>query len=135
MAGYRFRDSQRRYREEYRTCRALSVKMSAANGCLPFVLIDGMLSGVGVNILEMIFIALVVVLVMLVWFFINRASVRANEQIKLLHEIVEQQRQQLALLNMLVPQEVREEKAEDADALQIQEPDDVLAFKNVIPER
>ncbi|PWC20884.1 hypothetical protein DDT52_08200 [Brenneria roseae subsp. roseae] len=94
-----------------------------------------MLSGVGVNILEMVFIALVVVLVMLVWFFINRASVRANEQIKLLHEIVEQQRQQLALLNMLVPQEVREEKAEDADALQIQERDDVLAFKNVIPER
>ncbi|WP_425591539.1 YebO family protein [Brenneria roseae] len=87
------------------------------------------------NILEMVFIALVVVLVMLVWFFINRASVRANEQIKLLHEIVEQQRQQLALLNMLVPQEVREEKAEDADALQIQERDDVLAFKNVIPER
>ncbi|PWC11480.1 hypothetical protein B4923_13895 [Brenneria roseae subsp. americana] len=94
-----------------------------------------MLSGVGVNILEMVFIALVVVLVMLVWFFINRASVRANEQIKLLHEIVEQQRQQLTLLNMLVPQEVREEKAEDADALQIQERDDVLAFKNVIPER
>ncbi|WP_425428630.1 YebO family protein [Brenneria roseae] len=87
------------------------------------------------NILEMVFIALVVVLVMLVWFFINRASVRANEQIKLLHEIVEQQRQQLTLLNMLVPQEVREEKAEDADALQIQERDDVLAFKNVIPER
>ncbi|QCR10323.1 YebO family protein [Brenneria rubrifaciens] len=84
----------------------------------------------------MVFIALVVVLVMMVWFFINRASVRANDQIKLLREIVEQQRQQLELLKMLVPQETRKEKDDEADETHIQDRDDVaLAFKNVIPER
>ncbi|RLM30834.1 YebO family protein [Brenneria salicis] len=86
----------------------------------------------------MVFIALLAVLALLVWFFINRASVRANEQIRLLHKIVEQQRQQLDLLKMRFLQEARRataEKAED-DALDLQESDDVtLAFKNVIPER
>ncbi|MBJ7220654.1 MULTISPECIES: YebO family protein [unclassified Brenneria] len=88
------------------------------------------MSGIAVNTLEMIFIALIALLVLLVWFFINRASVRANEQIKLLQEIVEQQRQQLDLLNMLVPQRAKEDTAD----LQAQD-DAVLDFKNVIPER
>ncbi|MCO7261785.1 YebO family protein [Dickeya zeae] len=55
------------------------------------------------DMLEVVFVALIVLLVILVWFFINRASVRANEQIRLLHEIVEQQQQQIALLQALVP--------------------------------
>lgn len=92
------------------------------------------------NILEMVFIALLAVLALLLWFFINRASVRANEQIRLLHKIVEQQRQQLDLLKMRFPQEARGTTAkraeEDEDARHLQESDDVtLAFKNVIPER
>ncbi|PWC12147.1 hypothetical protein DDT56_18055 [Brenneria corticis] len=80
--------------------------------------------------LEMIFIVLVALLAALVWFFINRASVRANEQIKLLREIAEQQRQQLDLLKMLVPQQA----SEDSDDLQAQD-DVAFDFKNVIPER
>ncbi|MCL2900132.1 YebO family protein [Brenneria tiliae] len=88
------------------------------------------MSGIGVDTLEMIFIVLVALLAALVWFFINRASVRANEQIKLLREIAEQQRQQLDLLKMLVPQQARE----DSDDLQAQD-DVALDFKNVIPER
>ncbi|EHD21690.1 hypothetical protein BrE312_2309 [Brenneria sp. EniD312] len=78
----------------------------------------------------MIFIVLVALLAALVWFFINRASVRANEQIKLLREIAEQQRQQLTLLKVLVPQPA----SEDSDDLQAQD-DVALDFKNVIPER
>lgn len=39
----------------------------------------------------------------LVWFFVNRASVRANEKIRLLQEILEQQRIQTALLQSLAP--------------------------------
>lgn len=77
----------------------------------------------------MIFVVVVTLLVALVWFFINRASVRANEQIKLLQEIVEQQRRQLDLLKMLVPQHANE----NADDLQVR--DVALDFKNVIPER
>ncbi|WP_246856814.1 YebO family protein [Brenneria corticis] len=88
------------------------------------------MSGIGVDTLEMIFIVLVALLAALVWFFINRASVRANEQIKLLREIAEQQRQQLDLLKMLVPQQA----SEDSDDLQAQD-DVAFDFKNVIPER
>ncbi|ACX87948.1 hypothetical protein F6Q07_16195 [Pectobacterium parmentieri] len=86
------------------------------------------------NILEVVFVLLVVLLAALVWFFVNRASVRANEQVKLLQEIAEQQRQQLALLKKLLPQSV--EKSEPETLVAELDRDDVeLTFKNVIPER
>ncbi|WP_253073310.1 YebO family protein [Sodalis ligni] len=37
----------------------------------------------------------------MVWFFLNRASVRANEQIMLLNELLEQQKKQTELLMRL----------------------------------
>nr|WP_207193909.1 YebO family protein [Pectobacterium atrosepticum] len=77
---------------------------------------------------------LVVLLAALVWFFVNRASVRANEQVKLLQEIVEQQRQQLALLKKLLPQNVEQSEPE-ALAVELDRDDVELTFKNVIPER
>ncbi|MEE3661428.1 YebO family protein [Brenneria sp. g21c3] len=88
------------------------------------------MNGLGVNTLEMLFAVLVALLVLLVWFFINRASVRANEQIRLLREIVEQQRQQLELLKRLAPQQASEaaEKSPEQD-------DVALDFKDIIPER
>nr|WP_219608876.1 YebO family protein [Pectobacterium brasiliense] len=77
---------------------------------------------------------LIVLLAALVWFFVNRASVRANEQVKLLQEIVEQQRQQLALLKKLLPQNA--EKSEPETFAAERDRDDVeLTFKSVIPER
>ncbi|MEQ9878980.1 YebO family protein [Pectobacterium aroidearum] len=86
------------------------------------------------NILEVVFVLLVVLLAALIWFFVNRASVRANEQVKLLQEIVEQQRQQLALLKKLLPQNA--EKSEPEALTAEFERDDVeLTFKSVIPER
>ncbi|WP_225181026.1 YebO family protein [Pectobacterium aroidearum] len=86
------------------------------------------------NILEVVFVLLVVLLAALVWFFVNRASVRANEQVKLLQEIVEQQCQQLALLKKLLPQ--TSEKSEPETLAAELERDDVeLTFKSVIPER
>ncbi|WP_409160697.1 YebO family protein [Pectobacterium sp. B2J-2] len=86
------------------------------------------------NILEVVFVLLVVLLAALIWFFVNRASVRANEQVKLLQEIVEQQRQQLALLKKLLPQNA--EKSEPETLTAEFERDDVeLTFKSVIPER
>ncbi|MCG8709971.1 hypothetical protein JHU04_003246 [Brenneria sp. 4F2] len=88
------------------------------------------MSEIGVNTLEMLFAVLVTLLLLLVWFFINRASVRANEQIKLLREIVEQQQLQLALLARLAPTTV----SESPDKLP--ERDDVdLGFNDIIPER
>ncbi|MFJ5398112.1 YebO family protein [Pectobacterium sp. CHL-2024] len=86
------------------------------------------------NILEVVFVLLVVLLAALVWFFVNRASVRANEQVKLLQEIVEQQRQQLTLLKKLLPQNA--EKSEPEALAAERDRDDVeLTFKSVIPER
>ncbi|MFJ5338425.1 YebO family protein [Pectobacterium sp. CHL-2024] len=86
------------------------------------------------NILEVVFVLLIVLLAVLVWFFVNRASVRANEQVKLLQEIVEQQRQQLALLKKLLPQNA--EKSEPETLAAERDRDDVeLTFKSVIPER
>ena len=58
--------------------------------------------GFGQNGLLSLALAAVALLVGLwVWFLVNRASVRANEQIRLLQEIAEQQRQQTALLKRL----------------------------------
>ncbi|KHT43345.1 YebO family protein [Pectobacterium brasiliense] len=86
------------------------------------------------NILEVVFVLLIVLLAALVWFFVNRASVRANEQVKLLQEVVEQQRQQLALLKKLLPQNA--EKSEPEVLAAERDRDDVeLTFKSVIPER
>ncbi|KHS92848.1 hypothetical protein RC86_05680 [Pectobacterium brasiliense] len=86
------------------------------------------------NILEVVFVLLIVLLAALVWFFVNRASVRANEQVKLLQEIVEQQRQQLALLKKLLPQNA--DKSEPETLAAERDRDDVeLTFKSVIPER
>ncbi|MFB1117938.1 YebO family protein [Dickeya dadantii] len=90
------------------------------------------------DMLEVVFVALIVLLVILVWFFINRASVRANEQIKLLHEIVEQQKQQIALLQALspVPALAEEPAPEQSVALpEIKESEIDPLFKDMIPER
>ncbi|WP_371327843.1 MULTISPECIES: YebO family protein [Dickeya] len=89
--------------------------------------------------LEVVFVALIVLLIILVWFFINRASVRANEQIRLLHDIVEQQKQQIALLQSLVPSaETQPEEQAQAIAEPAHEPVDTevnALFKDMIPER
>lgn len=67
-----------------------------------------------------------------VWFIVNRASVRANEQIQLLQEIAEQQRQQTALLKTLV-QSARGDKASVDDYDDDLSP--ALSYKGFIPER
>ncbi len=47
-------------------------------------------------------LALLALLVcLLVWFFLNRASVRANEQVLLLNELLEQQKKQTEILMRL----------------------------------
>ncbi|MFP1784943.1 YebO family protein [Lonsdalea quercina] len=53
------------------------------------------MSGAVSNMLEMVLVIMIILLALLVWFFVNRASVRANEQIKLLQEIVKQQKNSL----------------------------------------
>ncbi|WP_226093382.1 YebO family protein [Dickeya oryzae] len=94
------------------------------------------------DMLEVVFVALIVLLVILVWFFINRASVRANEQIRLLHEIVEQQQQQIALLQALVPVTATATEPQSVEPIaeqpvlpETKESEVDTLFKDMIPER
>ncbi|CAI2505582.1 YebO family protein [Serratia plymuthica] len=86
--------------------------------------------GFGPNSLVSLAIAALALLVGLWgWFLVNRASVRANEQIRLLQEIAEQQRQQTALLKSLAQSARGDSVAEDDDL------SPALDFKGFIPER
>jgi type II secretory pathway pseudopilin PulG len=86
--------------------------------------------GFGLNGLVSLAIAgLALVVGLWVWFLVNRASVRANEQIRLLQDIAEQQRQQTALLKSLA-QSARGDSVTDDDDLS-----PALDFKGFIPER
>ena len=73
---------------------------------------------------------LTVIFFLIVWFFLSRASVRANEQIRLLEDIVEQQKQQTELLKALLKNATgASEDQSDSDMIS------PLDFKGVIPER
>lgn len=86
--------------------------------------------GFGSNSLLSLALAVLALLVGLwVWFLVNRASVRANEQVRLLQEIAEQQRQQTALLKSLA-QSARGDSVTDDEDLS-----PALDFKGFIPER
>ncbi|PVZ82800.1 hypothetical protein C9426_28675 [Serratia sp. S1B] len=64
-----------------------------------------------------------------VWFLVNRASVRANEQILLLQQIVDQQRQQTVLLKMQLQGNSAQESQDDDEL------NPALSYKGFIPER
>ncbi|HIF6284111.1 TPA: YebO family protein [Enterobacter asburiae] len=63
-------------------------------------------------------ISLVVLLVgLVIWFFVNRASSRTNEQIELLEALLDQQKRQNALLRRLCEAKEPEEKEAPKDAV------------------
>lgn len=66
---------------------------------------------------------------LVVWFYVNRASVRANQQIQLLEQLLEEQKQQNALLRRLSDKVVGNKPA--AQEEQSAEKD----FIRMIPER
>lgn len=74
-------------------------------------------------------IVLAVLFGLWVWFLVNRASVRANEQIGLLQEIAEQQRQQTLLLKTLVRNAQGDQAPADDDL------SPALSYRGFIPER
>ena len=65
--------------------------------------------------LALSFLLLLVGLVL--WFFVNRASSRANEQIELLESLLDQQKRQNALLRRLCEANEPEEKDAPKDAV------------------
>jgi uncharacterized membrane protein len=76
-------------------------------------------------------LALLALLVcLLVWFFLNRASVRANEQVLLLNELLEQQKKQTEILMRLG----QGGKTTEDDTKTVPDGDPTL-FKDFIAER
>lgn len=65
---------------------------------------------------------------LIVWFFVNRASVRASEQIRLLEALLEEQKKQNAMLMQLM-QRVGAAEESATDEPQAQD------FIRLIPER
>lgn len=53
------------------------------------------------NVTSLAVSGLILVVGLVVWFFVNRASVRASEQVALLEALLEQQKRQNALLRRL----------------------------------
>ncbi|MFT4465420.1 MAG: YebO family protein [Sodalis sp. (in: enterobacteria)] len=70
----------------------------------------------------------VFVIVLVVWFFLSRASVKANEQIALLTELLEQQKQQTELLARLT-------RGESPNPASPPVPGESTMFKDFIAER
>ncbi len=80
------------------------------------------------SLATIVLFSLSAVLFLLVWFFVNRASVKANRQVQLLTEIAQQQRRQTELLELLVKSQAKNSPDELDD-------DSVLGFRDFIPER
>lgn len=70
----------------------------------------------------------VVILVvgLVLWFFVNRASSRTNEQIELLEALLDQQKRQNALLRRLCEANEPEKSAEPAVVTVKDEDDDII---------
>lgn len=79
-------------------------------------------------------VSVVVLLVgLVIWFFVNRASSRTNEQIELLEALLDQQKRQNALLRRLCEANEPEEKETAKEAAE--ENDDKDDFIRLVAER
>ncbi|MGC6386601.1 YebO family protein [Ewingella sp. S1.OA.A_B6] len=81
------------------------------------------------SLASLVLCVLFVLLFLLLWFVVNRASVRANQQIQLLQEIAAHQRQQTDLLKILAGQAAGKKSVESIDD------DSALSLRGFIPER
>ncbi|HCX00570.1 MULTISPECIES: YebO family protein [Pantoea] len=72
-------------------------------------------------------LAIIIIVAFIVWFFVNRASVRASEQIELLSHLLEEQKKQNTLLRRLVENQCGEQEKQD--------PEEKRDFIRMIPER
>lgn len=72
---------------------------------------------------------IILIVAFIAWFFINRASVRAGEQIELLQSLLEEQKKQNTLLRRLVDAQPGAEEKKHG------EEQDKRDFIRLIPER
>ncbi|MDH0670110.1 YebO family protein [Enterobacter hormaechei] len=85
------------------------------------------------SIASLVMSLVVLVVGLVLWFFVNRASSRTNEQIELLEALLDQQKRQTALLRRLCEANEPEEKAVPKEAdVQKQDEED---FIRLVAER
>lgn len=71
-----------------------------------------------------------IIIGLIVWFFVNRASVRASEQIRLLESLLEEQKKQNALMRRLI-----EAQLPDSAEKRNEDESEKRDFIRLIPER
>ncbi len=75
-------------------------------------------------------VALLAIVGLVVWFFVNRASVKANQQVQLLEALLEEQKRQNAMLRRLTDAVAGKEQGAAA-----KDNADSKDFTRLIPER
>ncbi|WP_455813031.1 YebO family protein [Pseudomonas graminis] len=82
------------------------------------------------DIASMGVVTVLVIIGLIAWFFVNRASVKANQQIQLLEALLEEQKKQNTLLRRLTDSVAGKEQAEkNSDTTENKD------FTRLIPER
>jgi len=74
-------------------------------------------------------LVIILIVAFIAWFFVNRASVRAGEQIRLLESLLEEQKKQNQLLRRLI------EMQPGAEVKKTEDDRDKRDFIRLIPER
>lgn len=86
------------------------------------------------NMASLVISFVVLIVGLVVWFFVNRASSRTNEQIELLEALLDQQKRQTALLRRLC--EANEPEVQDVQKESVAEDkDDEDDFIRLVAER
>ncbi len=75
-------------------------------------------------------LGVIIIVAFIVWFFVNRASVRASEQIALLEALLEEQKKQNVLLRRIVDAQPATAKSAEDEPVDVQRD-----FIRMIPER
>ncbi|HDG1682933.1 TPA: YebO family protein [Kluyvera ascorbata] len=94
-----------------------------------------LVSSGALNLVSLAFSFLLLLVGLVLWFFVNRASSRTNEQIELLESLLDQQKRQNALLRRLCEAnepEAKEEEAPKAEEVEDESKDD---FIRLVAER
>ncbi|RWR03810.1 hypothetical protein ED28_02145 [[Pantoea] beijingensis] len=78
----------------------------------------------------MVLIVALIVIGLIAWFFVNRASVRATEQIRLLEALLDEQKKQNAMLRRLTERMVGSDQSKKRD-----DDEESKDFTRLIPER
>ncbi|MEO3988324.1 YebO family protein [Pseudocitrobacter cyperus] len=83
-----------------------------------------LVSSGALNLVSVVVSLLLLVVGLVLWFFVNRASSRTNEQIELLEALLDQQKRQNALLRRLCEANEPEKPAVEEKAVEVKNEDE-----------